>query len=140
MEKEQKLAYLAGFFDGEGCVTIGKNGSLCLGIVNTSLPVLEMMQEELGGTIAGRKQMVNKKQYVWRVYGHNAFRVALALHKYSVEKREQFEEIMDWYVERDAYPPAQNQGRGRKAHPERDAAIKMVQEKLTRMKMGVYAN
>src|ERR1700746_22624 len=49
--------YLAGFFDGEGCVsTNGRSsgGYLTTTIANSLLPVLESIQEQFGGSISQR--------------------------------------------------------------------------------------
>ena len=62
---ELDLAYVAGFFDGEGSVAIRKSSpmtsnqnfryNLLAVITNTNLPVLEHIQSLFGGVIKGRK-------------------------------------------------------------------------------------
>lgn len=132
------IQYLAGFFDGEGCITIGNNGSLCLGVVNTNRKVLELFVERLGGTIGDRKQRVNKAQYVWRLYGDNAVNALMQLEMHLIEKQDQAHYAIDWMLrERGNYPTSQATGRGRKAHPDRAAAIKRYQTTLTNMKLGI---
>lgn len=92
------LAYIAGFFDGEGCVTIAKNGSLTISVVNTSLPVLEMMVDVLGvGSINNRTQKVNKRQYAYRAYGAEAAAVLRYLHPFLIEKKPQAETALDYF-------------------------------------------
>lgn len=52
------LAYIAGFIDGEGCIsfhTVGKSGTRCYApifcITNNSVEVLEKIQSVIGGTV-----------------------------------------------------------------------------------------
>ncbi|NRP84105.1 LAGLIDADG family homing endonuclease [Marinobacterium sp. xm-d-509] len=92
------LAYIAGFFDGEGCVSIAKNGSLTVSVVNTSLPVLEMMVDVLGvGVINNRTQKVNKRQYAYRAYGDDAAAVLRSLLPFLIEKKPQAETALDYF-------------------------------------------
>ena len=61
---ENDLAYIAGLFDGEGTLVVGKypryNKELAyrgfMAIANTYLPVLEEIQSKIGGTIALQKK------------------------------------------------------------------------------------
>ncbi len=140
MEIETRLAYLAGFFDGEGCVSVGNNGNITLRVINTNLEVLELFKETLGGSIGNRTQIVNKKQYTWSVYGDNALKVASVLIPYCIEKKSQLEEIINWYNRRQRFVRLRKvKGRGWDADPNRIIAIKETQELLTKMKMGDYA-
>ena len=85
-----ELAYVAGFVDGEGCLSIGTNGSVSLGIVNTSKCTLDFVLKVLGvGVIQDRKQIVNKRQYVFRAYGDNCMGAINLLLPYLIEKKDQ---------------------------------------------------
>ena len=85
-----ELAYVAGFLDGEGCLSIGANGSVSMGIVNTSKCTLDFVLKVLGaGIIQDRKQIVNKRQYVFRSYGENCMAALDLLLPYLIEKKEQ---------------------------------------------------
>jgi len=140
MEIEIRLGYLAGFFDGEGCVSVGDNGNIALRVINTNLEVLELFKEKLGGSIGSRTQIVNKKQYTWSVYGNNALKVASVLSPYCIEKKLQLEEIVNWYNRRQHFVRLRKpKGKGWDADPNRIIAIKETQELLTKMKMGDYA-
>lgn len=132
------LEYLAGFFDGEGCITISNNGSLCLGVVNTSYPVLQMFVKEFGGIVQDRKQIVNKKQYVWRAYGETAMDTLRKIDIHLVEKQNQAFVAEEWMRVRNQYPTVQSISRGRFANPERAKAIKKYQTKLTNLKLGKH--
>lgn len=48
--------YIAGFFDGEGCLTVAKNGvnkipSVRFSLVNNNRKILELVQEKYGGKL-----------------------------------------------------------------------------------------
>lgn len=84
------LAYVAGFVDGEGCLTISSNGSVVLSIVNTSSKVLHFVKETLGlGVVQDRAQKTNKRQYVFRAYGENCMMALELLLPYLIEKKPQ---------------------------------------------------
>lgn len=130
------ISYLAGFFDGEGCVTIGSNGSLQLRVINTPKPVLDLFKLYLGGEVLPRKQIVNKPQYHWSVYGDTAIYVATLLSKHCVEKKTQLLTLIQWADEREDYAILAGKKKGiKRDNPERDLKIKEYQEKLTKMKM-----
>jgi hypothetical protein len=73
---ETELSYLAGIVDGEGCISIATSNRsyhvLRLGVGNTSLIPLEMLQSAFGGPIYDRKPVskldgsgLRKQQYYW---------------------------------------------------------------------------
>lgn len=80
MEKQQKpkinsivLSYLAGFFDGEGCVSIfhnknqssfqrNPNHSLAVSVNNTNPVVLILLKKHFGGNIT----LIKRKKKEWR--------------------------------------------------------------------------
>lgn len=129
------LGYLAGFFDGEGCVTIGSNGSVQLRVINTSKQVLDRFPEFLGGTVLPRKQMVNKPQYYWSVYGEDAIEAVKLLLPFSIEKAKQLHVILEWWGEKEKYALSQGKIRGvHRENAERDFRIKQLQEQLTTLK------
>ena len=134
---EQSLSYIAGFFDGEGCVSVNSNGSIQIRVINTSCAVLEYFVEVLGGAVKSRKQIVNKPQYHWSVYGDDAYRVAEALAPLCIEKRPQLLKMLEWRDERGNFLATQKVGgRGHVAHPDRAGRIKQYQKELTEMKMA----
>ena len=71
-------AYMAGFFDGEGCVTISRprsrsNYQLEVNIGNTNREVLEWVQRNYGGRLHRmRKHIYYKPISVWQVSGEEA--------------------------------------------------------------------
>lgn len=85
-----ELAYVAGFFDGEGCISISNSGKISIGIVNTSKCTLDFVLKVLSvGVIQDRKQKVNKRQYTYRAYGDNCIAVISLLLPFLIEKKEQ---------------------------------------------------
>jgi hypothetical protein len=52
------LAYIAGFFDGEGCVQVRKRGNrweAMLRFINTSYPIMRWIADVTGGSLSTRK-------------------------------------------------------------------------------------
>jgi hypothetical protein len=95
---EAKLAYVAGFVDGEGCFTLSNHGATTLSIINTSKTALLFVQEVLGvGTVNPRKQRVNKNQYIYRAYGSNCIGIVEKLLPYLIEKKEQAQVLLEYH-------------------------------------------
>lgn len=135
---EYLIWYLSGFFDGEGCIVIGNNGSIQLRVINTNIEILELFQKVFGGSVAKRKQMVNKPQYSWSAYGDLALKLCYLFAPISIEKREQFLKAIEWFNEKHLYPPTVIPGkRGKFAHEARASRIKWYQEQLTKLKKDV---
>jgi hypothetical protein len=132
------LEYLAGFFDGEGCITVSKNGSIALGVVNTSKEVLDLFVAELGGVVQDRKQIVNKRQYVWRVYGMDAVKILKVLGPTLIEKKSQAYTAIEWMERRHLFSPLPTGKKGGRVNPERAIAIKKYQTLLTQQKLGIH--
>lgn len=82
-----ELAYLAGFFDGEGSIGIA-GSSLCVRITNTYRPTLDRFQRAFGGVVdvhnAGDER--TRLTWVWRCYGDTAEAALLQLDPYLREK------------------------------------------------------
>lgn len=68
-----KIAYIAGFFDGEGCVRIkqsnqhGNSYYVIAHITNTNQAILKEVQDLFGGTIRRQEKGVNKTIYNWQI-------------------------------------------------------------------------
>lgn len=129
------ISYLAGFFDGEGCISVNSNGSIQLRVINTSKAVLDKFPEEFGGKVLSRKQIVNKPQYHWSIYGEDAIKAATKLLPFSIEKKSQLEVILNWWKERENFSIREGKVRGvRRNNIERNLKIKSIQEQLTKLK------
>lgn len=98
------LAWVAGFFDGEGSVIVeyskspessrGWRTSLHATLTQTSLPCLELVQAKLGGTIktSDNRTADTRRwavQYIWSVRNQNAIEFLQKIYPYSVVKKEQ---------------------------------------------------
>jgi len=99
---ETLLSYLAGFFDGEGCigVTRGHGTSyylLTVSVTNTKREVLEIYRHVFGGSIVKTKREVGHKDcYVWKVQSRKAELFLIAMHGRLMLKREQLETALQF--------------------------------------------
>jgi hypothetical protein len=102
-----ETAYIAGLFDGEGCVSSslvwveGKYEKypriqVQLSITNQDIKCLEFVQEEFGGAI---RDKADKKSrcYVWSLTGKRPMKDFLvSLYPYFITKKEQAKEALDF--------------------------------------------
>lgn len=87
---DRKLAYIAGFLDGEGCI-YSNGGYLSICISNTVRAPLEFIEGEFGGNIDMRIYAPPNKRkpiYNWKMFGHNAAMVLQFLLPYLIVKKE----------------------------------------------------
>jgi excisionase family DNA binding protein len=89
------LAYIAGLFDGEGSISITHRKQwnyfyLGITISNTYLPVVERVQQLLGGSIGGKRYKNPKYKigYWWRIDCRQAGQVLEMLLPYLIIKRQ----------------------------------------------------
>ena len=89
-----QLAYIAGFFDGEGCIFPHiPDGAVHLVISNTKTQTIYEIQKRLGGSIKHYKK-TNKPEektvYQWGIYNQKGCLNALKrLYPYLIQKKEQ---------------------------------------------------
>ena len=96
-----RLAYLAGFFDGDGCVSYATNLTGAMLTVCQSFDqaeVLMLLRETLGGSITRRHRGVglSKPELQWRVCGGSARRAAQLLAPHSITKQKQLLLAAQW--------------------------------------------
>lgn len=106
MQGELLLAWVAGFFDGEGSVIVeyskssaskrGWRTSLHATLTQTSLPCLELVQKHFGGSIKTsdtRREHASRwaVQYTWSVRNQSALEFLKKIRPYSVVKTEQID-------------------------------------------------
>jgi hypothetical protein len=133
---ETDIAYAAGFFDGEGCISIAKNGSVDVRIVNTSKAVLVKLQTLLGGSITDRAQKVNKSQYAYSLYGEEAIEFLKILKPYLIEKLPQANTVFEYYELRNDIKPIRIPGKkGAFANPDREILIQVFRDILSEQKL-----
>jgi len=104
---ETELAYLAGFIDGEGSITIfhfqdkrvvGKPGSILrLSIYNTNADVMGWIALRFGGRVGKvkRRRVHGKQGYVWYQSGRRAAVILQACLPYFRVKKQQAELFID---------------------------------------------
>jgi hypothetical protein len=91
------MQYLAGFFDGEGCISLGRRSDkdqifLSIRVTNTKLSPLKLFLKEFGGKIFRRnpKTSRSKYSYFWKCYHPQQERfITKVLIPYSIIKKEQ---------------------------------------------------
>ena len=95
--------YVAGFFDGEGCVNIstdtyGKPFIRIL-IVNTDVLVLEKFKERWGGNITHNKRHKEnwKRSYTWRLSHNKAINFLKELEPHLIVKKKQTNLAISFY-------------------------------------------
>lgn len=90
------LAYLAGYFDGEGCVSI-TGRSLSARITNTHLPSLVRLQATFGGSIHSPMPLQGHRQkHQWSTYGAHAEVFLRAIVPHLHEKKAQAFLALRW--------------------------------------------
>ena len=100
-------AWIAGFFDGEGCINIGRQfpGNratprfiLNVRVSNTAQPSVEVFQKVFGGRVyrLARKSW-HSICFQWYIYGEAAAQFLRIIYPYLVVKREQAELALEFY-------------------------------------------
>lgn len=91
------VAYIAGFFDGEGCINIsksGKSGQIILRVmlVNTNPIVINIINKIYGGDVRVVQHQENWKQaYHWKASGASAREFLNDIGPYLILRRPQYE-------------------------------------------------
>lgn len=90
---EDDLAYVAGFIDGEGCFSVGRNWKITVSCANTHKPVVEWLAAHFGGSFcknATRAKKPNHRRiYSWSVVSRDADHFCKAVVPYLRVKTEQ---------------------------------------------------
>ena len=118
----EELAYIAGIFDGEGCVSFTKcrtSSYVRVLIVNTNLELLEYIQECFGGDITKMSRKAGWRQsYQWRLSWSKAIDFLVAIQPWVRIKSDQIALAFCWDHFR--------VGRGRRLSPEEAEEIYSV--------------
>lgn len=98
LSRGARMMYLAGYFDGEGCITVHSGLRL---LVTAAYPLsLLNLQKTFGGTVVARgapKKVTHKQLYEWTLFGQKAYNALKALFPYLTEKKDQASMAMNWY-------------------------------------------
>ena len=108
----QTDAYFAGYFDGEGCITLHKRGPgvmprIRITVKSANLPCLLAMKTRFGGTVILSSPPCprRKSQYRWRIGSmQDCLAFIVAVEQYSIEKREQLTLAREWLEHRAEIP------------------------------------
>jgi len=94
--------YLAGYFDGEGCISVNYSYkperfnslataySISVGITNTYKPIIEAIHREYSGWIGtngNHRVPGNRMAYMWKATGNYAGRFLTEIEPFLIEKR-----------------------------------------------------
>ena len=100
------LAYCAGLFDGEGCVTLSKDGDtnyrLRLKVTSTDYAVLTWLQEHFGGSInlSRKESEYNKEAWDWICRTEDQVVFLFGILPYTIIKRAQIIEALNYHFEK----------------------------------------
>ena len=101
--------YLAGFFDGEGCISIIKTKNplrytLNVHVINTNFDILKLYNNKFGGNIVKNTNKNSKEYYkeawVWYPFSDNIITFLKFIKPYTIVKNEQIEyaiKFKEWY-------------------------------------------
>ena len=89
------LAYIAGYFDGEGCVEIERDSrgytgySVRIVVTNTYPVILEELEDAFGGTVTSKIKYSQKHRqvYQWRVLSRDVYNFIDVILPYLREKK-----------------------------------------------------
>ena len=90
-----KIAYIAGFFDGEGCIRIkkanqgGNSYYLWVAITNSNKGILDMVRDLFGGQVRLAETSKNKDIYHLLITSSEACDMLKILSCFLIEKKEQ---------------------------------------------------
>lgn len=100
------LAYCAGLFDGEGCVTLSKDGDtnyrLRIKITSTDYTVLTWLQEHFGGSInlSRKESEYNKEAWDWVCKVEDQIVFLIGILPFTIIKRVQIIEALNYHFEK----------------------------------------
>lgn len=90
---ERSNDYIAGFFDGDGCVQIGNDYVLNVSIENKNFNILKYIQNFFGGSIYEDKK---KCTWIWQIQSSNSLEFLETIKHYMIEKEEQIKMAIEY--------------------------------------------
>lgn len=105
--EETDKAYLAGIFDGEGCVYIDKTGALIVVIGNSNESVITYIHKLYKGSIQKPKKKIDRKQfYRWEASGLTVYILLKDIYSYLIIKKLESAVALEYYKERPKILPS----------------------------------
>lgn len=100
-----KLSYIAGIFDGEGCVLInGSNFSVIVTIINTHRGLIDYIHNHFPGSLYIRRPNHShphyKPVYIWRIICSRAIQFLRDIAPFTIVKKERIGKVLDFYDRR----------------------------------------
>lgn len=101
-----KIAYIAGFFDGEGCVRIkhasqkGNSYYVWVAITNSNKGILEEVEELFGGNVRRAEKTVNKIIYHYLITSSEAVDFLRTISPFLKDKKDQAELAIAFHEEK----------------------------------------
>lgn len=92
---EKELMWAAGFWDGEGCCSLAKNGGANLSLAQRHPEVLERFRDTFQVGNVSCSQVRGKPLYKWSIQGYADVRFVrdLLISRVSPVKKKQFEDV-----------------------------------------------
>ncbi len=124
---EMTWGYIAGFFDGEGCVNFTQSGQCKTWVIrvmirNTNLEIIEKIQKAFGGRIQVTHQKTKpawKTSYCWRADGAHAIAFLKLIDPFVFIKKDQIITAMLW-------DDIRNRSRGQKRDEEYRSSMELL--------------
>lgn len=103
-----RIAYIAGFFDGEGCIRIkqasqrGNSFYVIAHITNSNRAILEQVQDLFGGIVRKQEKAVNKTVWSYYVTSAEAVDFLTTLSPFLQEKKAEANLALKFHKEKDS--------------------------------------
>ena len=107
------IAYIAGFFDGEGCIRIkrasqgGSSYYIWVAITNSNKEILDFVANIFGGSIRQAEKTVNKIIYHYLISSSEAVDMLKVLLGFLKEKKQQAELAIKFHEGKEQLSPEQ---------------------------------
>lgn len=107
---EVQLSYFAGYFDGEGCIFIGRRGERVVQIKSCYPKIVKSFNKSFGGRYYKEKRSGKsywRDCFYFRIFGKEAVNVIKHLYPFLREKKEQARLFLKHHSSKDAHTKAQ---------------------------------
>ena len=129
MPKQKEIIYLAGFFDGDGCITTSPKTNFRLTISNTNKEVLEIIKKKFKGNVNNSFLPKNRKHNIswkWVIAKRtDVLRILKLIYPYLIIKKREAKLIINYLSK---YPKNEN-----KKYP-------IIKDKLRMLKRDKHYN